>query len=635
MGTAKYLSPEQVRGRRLDGRADIYSLGLVLYECLAGRVPFLGESDADTALARLQRDPTDLGHLRPTLPIGSGQPDPQDARPQPGPPTADAAPTCAPRCWPSTRHRPRSTARPPNRRRASPTRRTRALGAGPGVPGDPHVSGAVPVTTATTRRPTPTSTHRDRDATRQRHDRHRSRPSRSGARRPGRTSSAGRRRSIAVGVLIAGRPRRRRSSCSSGSTEATSPTTCPPLTVAPDAGSRVGRRDGRRPATGRPATRHQRPWRRSTSPTPGSSRVQAWDPDGDNGRENDAQAESRHRRRQRQHDVVDRVLPRPISWAASAASASSSASTVRRPGTLTRRVAQRAVPDRHAARPTATPTGRVRRLDAGRRDEVRRRARARSTVTIARTGAVLLVWLKELGRDEACSAVEPVPRSARRDHLRSVSDARAHRRRARRGGAGRRRRRDGPAAPPPLRPSPRRLPPDRRRQPRRRRRRPGGDDPRSSATSTGSTDGRRSGPGSYRIATNTALDELRKRKRRPQLHVVDDDDDAPARDRRRARPPPRRRRRRPDHDRRRTRRAARGVPGCGGDARRRRPRLRRDRRRRSTCPSVPSSRGSPAAAACSSTTREPRAVLANVQPTIPPTTHERRPVLPRERVPRR
>ncbi len=68
MGTAKYLSPEQVRGKKLDGRADLYSLGLVLYECLAGRVPFLGESDADTALARLQRDPTDLTRLRATLP---------------------------------------------------------------------------------------------------------------------------------------------------------------------------------------------------------------------------------------------------------------------------------------------------------------------------------------------------------------------------------------------------------------------------------------------------------------------------------------------------------------------------------------------------------------------------------------
>jgi len=70
MGTAKYLSPEQVRGKRLDGRADLYSLGLVLYECLAGRVPFLGQNDADTALARLQRDPTDITSLRATLPAG-------------------------------------------------------------------------------------------------------------------------------------------------------------------------------------------------------------------------------------------------------------------------------------------------------------------------------------------------------------------------------------------------------------------------------------------------------------------------------------------------------------------------------------------------------------------------------------
>src|SRR4051795_1900501 len=70
MGTAKYLSPEQVRVKKLDGRADLYSLGLVLYECLAGRVPFLGESDTDTALARLQRDPTDITRLRPTLPHG-------------------------------------------------------------------------------------------------------------------------------------------------------------------------------------------------------------------------------------------------------------------------------------------------------------------------------------------------------------------------------------------------------------------------------------------------------------------------------------------------------------------------------------------------------------------------------------
>lgn len=68
MGTAKYLSPEQVQGRPLDGRADMYALGLVLYECLAGNVPFKGENDQATAVARLSRDPTPLQGIRPDVP---------------------------------------------------------------------------------------------------------------------------------------------------------------------------------------------------------------------------------------------------------------------------------------------------------------------------------------------------------------------------------------------------------------------------------------------------------------------------------------------------------------------------------------------------------------------------------------
>lgn len=68
MGTAKYLSPEQVQGRSLDARADIYSLGLVLYECLAGNVPFKGDNDQATAVARLERDPTPLGGVRTDVP---------------------------------------------------------------------------------------------------------------------------------------------------------------------------------------------------------------------------------------------------------------------------------------------------------------------------------------------------------------------------------------------------------------------------------------------------------------------------------------------------------------------------------------------------------------------------------------
>lgn len=68
MGTAKYLSPEQVQGKHLDGRADIYALGLVLYECLAGKVPFQGKNDQETAVLRLQRDPTPLNGLCPDVP---------------------------------------------------------------------------------------------------------------------------------------------------------------------------------------------------------------------------------------------------------------------------------------------------------------------------------------------------------------------------------------------------------------------------------------------------------------------------------------------------------------------------------------------------------------------------------------
>lgn len=70
MGTAKYLAPEQVLGDELDGRSDIYSLGLVLYECLVGKVPFLGSSDTETALARLKKRPEPITSIRPDVSQG-------------------------------------------------------------------------------------------------------------------------------------------------------------------------------------------------------------------------------------------------------------------------------------------------------------------------------------------------------------------------------------------------------------------------------------------------------------------------------------------------------------------------------------------------------------------------------------
>jgi eukaryotic-like serine/threonine-protein kinase len=68
IGTAKYLSPEQVLGVPTDARSDLYSLGVVLHECLTGQVPFDAETDAATALARLQRPVRPVRTLRPGVP---------------------------------------------------------------------------------------------------------------------------------------------------------------------------------------------------------------------------------------------------------------------------------------------------------------------------------------------------------------------------------------------------------------------------------------------------------------------------------------------------------------------------------------------------------------------------------------
>jgi serine/threonine protein kinase/Tol biopolymer transport system component len=60
MGTVGYMAPEQVRGQKVDHRADIFSFGCVLYEMLAGRRAFRGESAMDTLSAILKQDPPDL-----------------------------------------------------------------------------------------------------------------------------------------------------------------------------------------------------------------------------------------------------------------------------------------------------------------------------------------------------------------------------------------------------------------------------------------------------------------------------------------------------------------------------------------------------------------------------------------------
>jgi eukaryotic-like serine/threonine-protein kinase len=71
IGTIAYMSPEQLRGKPVDHRSDIFSIGGILYEMLTGRRPFGGESDVDTITAVLREDPpgTELDRAQVPLPL--------------------------------------------------------------------------------------------------------------------------------------------------------------------------------------------------------------------------------------------------------------------------------------------------------------------------------------------------------------------------------------------------------------------------------------------------------------------------------------------------------------------------------------------------------------------------------------
>jgi serine/threonine protein kinase len=68
LGTLDYVAPEQIRGDVVDGRADVYALGCMLFECLTGEVPFSAPSEVATIYAHLEEKPPVASARRPALP---------------------------------------------------------------------------------------------------------------------------------------------------------------------------------------------------------------------------------------------------------------------------------------------------------------------------------------------------------------------------------------------------------------------------------------------------------------------------------------------------------------------------------------------------------------------------------------
>jgi eukaryotic-like serine/threonine-protein kinase len=73
VGTVAYMSPEQLRGKTVDSRSDIFSLGAILYEMLAGRRPFRGETEVDTITAVLKEDPPEIDLEQAGIPLSFRQ----------------------------------------------------------------------------------------------------------------------------------------------------------------------------------------------------------------------------------------------------------------------------------------------------------------------------------------------------------------------------------------------------------------------------------------------------------------------------------------------------------------------------------------------------------------------------------
>lgn len=73
IGTPTYMSPEQVQGQPLDGRADIYSLGVMLYEMISGKPPYVGDTPVSIIMKHVNEPPPNLNLIDPSVPVEVAQ----------------------------------------------------------------------------------------------------------------------------------------------------------------------------------------------------------------------------------------------------------------------------------------------------------------------------------------------------------------------------------------------------------------------------------------------------------------------------------------------------------------------------------------------------------------------------------
>ncbi|MBO5671462.1 MAG: Stk1 family PASTA domain-containing Ser/Thr kinase, partial [Clostridia bacterium] len=70
IGSVHYIAPEQARGGYINDKADIYSVGVMLYEMITGRLPFVADNAVSVAIMQMQAEPTPPSHINPTIPKG-------------------------------------------------------------------------------------------------------------------------------------------------------------------------------------------------------------------------------------------------------------------------------------------------------------------------------------------------------------------------------------------------------------------------------------------------------------------------------------------------------------------------------------------------------------------------------------